>query len=417
MERIGMSSSSSATRQRWLRIFLPFAVGYFFSYLLRNVNAVIAPDLARELGIGAADLGLLTSAYLLAFGGFQLPLGLLLDRFGPRRVEAALLLLACAGCVLFARGHGMAELTLARALIGLGVSACLMASFKAFALGFGTDRLPALNAAIMAAGGLGALTATEPLSAALPLLGWRGMFLALAALGLLAMLAVATTPDSRAAVQREPLADQLRGLRQVLSSAIFWRFGPLTAMASGGFMAVQGLWAVPWLMHFNGYSRELAARHLLLTSIAMVTGFVAIATLVDRLKRRGISPLALYRVGMGCGVLVLLSIVSDALPTPLLWFALGLVFSLSNLAYALLSAHFPLQLGGRANTALNLAAFVGAFALQWAFGAAVDAFNAAGWPPRDAYRATLLILVALQGAAYSWFLFSERLRKAAPAAV
>jgi hypothetical protein len=186
-------------------------------------------------------------------------------------------------------------------------------------------------------------------------------------------------------------------------------------MVSGGFMAVQGLWAVPWLMHFNGYSRDLAAHHLLLTSAAMVTGFVSIATLVDRLNRRGIPPLTLYRAGMVTGLLVILLIVSDMLPTQWLWFALGLVFSISNLAYALLSANFPVHLAGRANTALNLAAFVGAFSIQWAFGAVVDAFTFAAMPLKDAYQFTFVILLALQGAAFAWFLVSGRRQKSVPA--
>src|SRR5512147_247595 len=104
----------------WRRVFAPFAVGYFLSYLLRNANAVISPELTGDLGLHAADLGLLTSAYLLAFGAFQLPLGILLDRFGPRRVEATLLLICAAGCALFATGHALPQLAVGRALIGLG---------------------------------------------------------------------------------------------------------------------------------------------------------------------------------------------------------------------------------------------------------------------------------------------------------
>jgi hypothetical protein len=286
-----------------------------------------------------------------------------------------------------------------------------MASFKAFAQWFGSERLASLNSAIMAAGGLGALTATAPLGWSLPLLGWHGVFVALSGLGMLAAVAIFTTPESPAALRRESLTDQLRGLRQILASRTFWRFAPMAATFSGGFMAVQGLWAVPWLMHFNGYSRDLAAHHLLLASAAMVIGFVSIATLVSRLKRAGVPPLALYRAGMGVGLLVLLLIVRDALPTQLLWFALGLVFSISNLSYALLSVHFPAHLSGRANTALNLATFVGAFSIQWAFGAAVDAFTSAAVPTKDAYELTLASLLALQGAAFAWFLLSGRLYK------
>ncbi len=392
----------------WLRVFLPFAAGYYFSYLLRNANAVIAPELSRELSIDAADLGLLTSAYLLAFGAFQLPLGLLLDRFGPRRVEAALLLLASAGCVAFSLGSSLPSLVVARAAIGLGVSACLMGSFKAFSQWFPAERLPSLNAAIMAAGGLGALTATVPLGFALPLLGWRGIFAAIAGLGLLAALVVFTTPDARATAHRETFREALHGLVRILGSRVYWRFAPQTALASGGFMAIQGLWAVPWLMHFNGYSREVAAYHLFLTGIAMVAGFVSVATLVSRLRRVGIEPETLFVAGMGTGLVVGALIVLDAAPTQLLWFAFGFIFSITNLAYALLSSRYPMHLAGRSNTALNLAAFAGAFSLQWAFGIAVDAFTGAGLDEREAYRWSFGIVVALQAAAFAWFVAGRR---------
>jgi MFS family permease len=108
-----------------VRVLLPFAAAYFLSYLYRSVNAVIAPDLVSDFALSAAELGLLTSAYFLTFAAFQLPLGLLLDRFGPRRTDAALLLIAALGGMVFALAHGLPLLILGRALIGLGVSGSL----------------------------------------------------------------------------------------------------------------------------------------------------------------------------------------------------------------------------------------------------------------------------------------------------
>lgn len=392
----------------WLRVFLPFAAGYYLSYLLRNVNAVIAPELTRTLSVSAADLGLLTSAYLLAFGAFQLPLGLLLDRFGPRKVETGLLLLAAAGCGFFALGDNLAELALARGLIGLGVSACLMASFKAFSLWFPIERQASLNAAVMAAGGLGALTATTPIGWALPALGWRGIFVALALLALAAAAAIFSTPEKPATGTRESLGQQLSALAGILKSRVFWRFAPQTAAIVGGFMALQGLWAVPWLMEVSGYSRGQAAFHLLLTSGAMLTGFVSIAAFVVRLKHLGIQPEAILKTGMGVGVTVMVLILTGVGGSHLLWFALGLVFSVGNLAYALLCAHFPPQLSGRVNTALNLGAFVGAFAIQWGIGALVDVLTVSGMATADAYRWAFGGLVALQAASWGWFVRGGR---------
>lgn len=392
----------------WLRIFLPFAVGYFLSYLLRNVNAVIAPELMRELNFSAADLGFLTSVYLAAFGIFQLPLGILLDRYGPRRVESALLLLTAIGAALFALGQNLAELALARALIGLGVSACLMAAFKAFSQWFPTERLASLNAAIMAAGGLGALTSSTPLSWALPLIGWRGAFYGLAALAVLAALLIFTTPDKQSGSGKETLAEQLRGVGQVFTSFAFWRYAPQTALIVGGFMAMQGLWAVPWLMNFSGLTREAAAMHLLLMSIGMLSGFISLASFVTRLAARGIPPERILIFGMGSGMIVTLLIVIDGASSYLLWFAMGLVFSVGNLSYALLSAQFPMQLAGRVNTTLNLLTFIGAFGIQWGFGAIVDWFAAGGLTPHLAYQYTFGLLLALQAASYGWFILAGR---------
>jgi predicted MFS family arabinose efflux permease len=392
----------------WLRVFLPFAAGYYFSYFLRNVNAVIAPELTRELGVSAADLGLLTSAYLLAFGAVQLPLGLALDRYGARRVEAFLLLIAAAGCALFAVGNSLTQLAVARALIGLGVSACLMASFKSFSQWFGIERQASLNAAIMAAGGLGALTASTPLSWAIPQFGWRAVFVALAVSGLVVAAGIISTPDKQAGARPEPFASQIAGLMEVLTSRAFWRYAPQSTLIIGGFLALQGLWAVPWLMNFSGLERSAAAHHLLLMGGGMLAGFLAIAFGVAPLARRGISALRLLQVGMGVGMLATLMIVLGVGPSEPLWFIFGLVFSVGNLAYSLLQSHYSLALAGRVNTALNLMVFVGAFCIQWGFGGAVDALQASGHAPRAAYQLTFGGLLLLQVASWLWFLGGAR---------
>ena len=388
----------------WLRIFLPFAAGYYFSYFLRSVNAVIAPELTRELGASAADLGLLTSAYLLAFGAVQLPLGLALDRYGPRRVEASLLLIAAAGCALFAVGTSLTQLAIARALIGLGVSACLMASFKAFSQWFGSERQASLNAAIMAAGGLGALTASTPLSWAIPQFGWRAVFVALAVIGLAFAAAIFSTPDKPGSAKPEALRSQVAGLTQVLTSRAFWRYAPQSTLIIGGFLALQGLWAVPWLMNFSGLERSVAAHHLLLMGSGMLAGFLGIAFGVAPLKARGIEPGLLLKSGMGLGLLATALIVFDIGPSEPLWLALGLVFSVGNLAYALLQGDFSPALAGRVNTALNLMVFLGAFGIQWGFGAVVDVLQSAGHAPRAAYQITFGGLLALQIASWIWYL-------------
>jgi len=193
------------------RVTLPFLAGYFISYLYRSVNAIIGPVIARELGLSAAGLGLLTAIYFFAFAVFQLPLGLLLDRYGPRRVNATMLLVAAAGGIGFALGHSAAELTAARGLIGLGVSGCLMAAFSAFALWYPPERISTMNGVAFASGMLGAMVATVPLEMLLRVLHWREVFAGIVALNIAVSLLLFLVVPERTATQRgESVAAQLR---------------------------------------------------------------------------------------------------------------------------------------------------------------------------------------------------------------
>jgi len=154
------------------------------------VNAVIAPDLVTDLNLDPSELGLLTATYFIAFASAQLPLGVLLDRFGPRMVESFLLLFAGAGAIIFAISHTLTGVIIGRALIGFGVSACLMAAFKSYVIWFPANILSRINGFQMAAGGVGALAATTPVAWALHFTDWRGLFWALALFSFASALAV-----------------------------------------------------------------------------------------------------------------------------------------------------------------------------------------------------------------------------------
>jgi len=399
-------------RQLWIRLFLPFAAGYFLSYLYRTANAVIGPVLARDLGLGDNALGLLTSTYFLAFGAAQLPLGMLLDRYGPRRVEALLLTIAAIGAAAFAWSTSLGGLALGRALIGLGVSACLMASFKAFSQWFPPERQASLTGWIMASGGLGALAAAKPLELALGFAGWREIVLALA----LVTLAVAawiwwSVPDKPAAGPAAGFAEQLAGVRRIFASRHFWRYAPMGFWMTGGFMAVQGLWATRWMTVMEGMARAEIAVRLTWISAAMLAGFLFMGFFATALVRRGIRLENVYLGAMAAAVASLGSLtLFPAQGGDWLWPLLGVCFSLSNIAYSLVALAFPVALSGRANTALNLMAFAGAFGLQWGFGILVDVLQANGWAADGAFRVALATLLAGQVAALLWLFASGRHR-------
>lgn len=397
-------------RRLWIRLFLPFAAGYFLSYLYRTANAVIGPVLARELNLGDNALGLLTSTYFLAFGAAQLPLGMLLDRFGPRRVEAGLLLIAAAGAAVFALSDALGGLAIGRALIGLGVSACLMASFKAFAQWFPPERQASLTGWVMASGGLGALAASKPLEMALGFASWQEIAFALAG----ATLAVAATiwlvaPDKPGEAGGTGFVEQLAGVRSIFSSAHFWRYAPMGFWFTGGFMAVQGLWASRWMSVLEGMSRAEIAMRLTWISGAMLVGFLFMGFFATGLVRRGIKLDSVYRGAMVLAI-ALLALISS-LPTfagNLLWPILGACFSLSNVSYSLVAQAFPPALSGRANTALNLLVFAGAFGLQWGIGILVDALQAQGWAGDAAFRAAFFTLLGGQLLALLWMFRPRR---------
>jgi MFS family permease len=394
-----------------LRILLPFAAGYFLSYLYRTINAVLSPYLTTELRLDATDLGLLTSVYFLTFGAFQLPLGMLLDRFGPRRVEATLLLFAAAGAGLFAFSQSLTELAIGRGLIGLGVSACLMASFKAFVLWFPAARLPAVNGWVMAAGGLGALAATAPVEAILPLLGWRGVFASLATLTVAVAAALwLTVPEQSHHAPASGWREQWRGVVEIFGSPVFWRIAPSSAVSQAAFMAILGLWAGPWLRDMAGLDKVTAANYLFWAAAAMVAGFLGMGQLTYRLARRGIPPLAVAAGGMALFMLVQLALLLKLEPLWPLWVLFGLLGTAGTLNYAILTQAFPPALAGRVNTALNLLMFAVAFTGQWGMGAIINRWPVAGGGYAESgYR--LACGLALAGQLLTWLWMLPGLRR------
>jgi len=405
-----MPNTSPSAPTLVVRVYLPFALGYFLSYLFRVVNAVIAGDLRADLELDGAVLGLLTSTYFLTFAAFQLPLGYLLDRFGSRRVESALLLVASLGAFVFSLSETVVGLIVGRALIGLGVSACLMAAFKAYVDWFDSDRLPRINGWQMAAGGLGALAATRPVEMALPLLGWQGVFqtlgLSCIAVALIIFLVV---PEKSRYVKPDPAAARL-GFGTVFTSPLFLRVAPLAMTSQSIFLSISGLWAGTWMQDVAGISRAETANALALMTISMIAGFIVLGNTTAWLGRRGISAFttATLSVLIATLPLLLMIVLQGRAPVWICWTLFGFFGSGSILYYAGLSQRFPSRIAGRVNTAMNLLVFVAAFVLQWGIGVVIDhwspgeEFSAAG------YRVAFTTVVVLQGLALLWYLLFRR---------
>jgi MFS family permease len=403
-----------------LLVLMPFGCGYFLSYLFRAVNAVVAPDLVAEIKLSASELGLLTAAYLLAFACFQLPLGLLLDRYGPRRVQAALLVVAAAGAALFALGNDVLMLAIARALIGVGFAGGLMSGFKAVVLWVPEARRGLANSWVMSLGAIGLLCSTAPMEWAVQLAGWRTVFSGLAAVTVLvSALILLLVPERVAAGQPDSLRQQLASLSAIYKDRAFWGLAPLLATTAGVHIGIQTLWAGPWLRDVAGLDRPAAANVLFLMAAAFFVGILISGALTDWFVRRGVSELTVltgfltvFLIAQAC---IILNVEVLRLPA---WLAFGMSGQVAILAYPWLSKHFGAKRSGRANTAMNLIIFLAAFLSQSGIGAIIDRFPrlASGGYPLAAYQTGFGVFLALELLALFWYHSQLNRFRAQPAA-
>jgi type IV secretory pathway TrbF-like protein/predicted MFS family arabinose efflux permease len=392
-----------------LRVFLPFTAAFFLAYLFRSINALISSDLSADLALDAADMGLLTSVYFLTFAALQVPIGIWLDHYGPRRVEGTLLLFAAAGALLFAMSNGFAVLTLSRALIGLGVAAAFTAGIKAIALWFPKDRIGTMNGYLLMLGALGALSATSPARLLLDWSGgWRGLFVILAAATVVCAVTIWLVVPEATSARRPSKAQSQASLKTIYGDPRFWELAPLSATCAGTAWAMQSLWAATWLTDVDGFPQPDVTRHLLIMAVALSVAALVFGTATDWLRRRGIGP----QVPMG-GVATmvitaqLVLILQWPAPSYLLWSILAAAGSAPVLGYTILAEYFPREITGRVNGALNLLHFGSAFAIQYTIGVILALWpGQGGHYPAVAYQVAFGINLCLQAAALAWFVFS-----------
>jgi len=356
--------------QKFIFIFLPFACGYFLSYLYRSTNAVLAPYLSSDLNLNAEQLGLITSAYFLTFGLFQLPLGVLLDKYGARKVQSILFLIAAIGAILFSLGNDVWSLVTARGLIGLGVSGALMAAFKAFAVWFPKERLPLLIGLFMSAGGMGAIVASTPLEMALQITDWRGVYLFIGIVTIfVGVLIFFIVPEKQENNYNEKALPVLKVLKHIYTSYAFWRIGPLSGIAGGTGLAILGLWAGPWLSDIGKFNQNEIANILFISTIMMTIGTTSLGIITDYLRKFNISPVGVMGGALFVFIIPLTIITFGIMPKAIWpWVILSITSLAATLAYAGLSQHFPTSYAARASTAINLICFLMAFIAQYAIG-------------------------------------------------
>ena len=351
----------------------------------------------------------------------QIPFGLLLDRFGPARVNASLLLLAACGAALFATAGSYPALVAGRALIGVGVSVCLMATFQAFVLWYPPERISTMTGIAFSAGAVGAMTATVPLELLLRAWGWRDAFMLIVWVTLaLSLVFWFWVPERTARRESEGLRDILKGLGGLLRDPVFLRLAiPLGASQSAA-VALQTLWAATWLRDVVGWNPAAVARGLLAVNVSMIAGYMAFGRAADAWQRRGKSALPLLAAGVALSSASLALIVLGARSLLLMCLFVGAGTGVV-LAYTILARRYPKAMAGRANTAVNVFGFVGMFAGQWGIGLVLDLWPQTGAGANvgyaaEAYPWALGMVWAVQLAGLAWLWSGRALLAERPAA-
>ena len=386
-------------------VFLPFAAGYYLTYLFRTINALIAGHLTADLGLGADELGVLTSVFFLSLAAVQLPLGILLDRYGPKRVQITLLPIAAFGALLFGSANSFSTLMIARALIGIGVAGSLMPGLKAIVLWFPRERIPLANGCFITLGALGAVTATAPAEALLAMIGWRGLFELLAITSAVcAVLIYLFAPDAPLHRSSDKVSHPTC-LKSIYCDARFWRLAPLSTTCIGSAWALHGLWAVPWLKDVEGLDQHAVVQHLFAMAIAACASAFVLGLTADRWrKRQGRSEVPLTIVATLFIAAQFALALRWPIPRSFLWGMVASVGAATVLSFAMLAERFPKEIAGRANAALNLLHVGGAFLLQSGIGFVIGQWTPAdGHYPAVAYQTAFELIIALQIGALLWF--------------
>jgi predicted MFS family arabinose efflux permease len=388
-------------------MFLAFAAAYFISAALRTVTATMAPSFTQEFSLQARDLGLLSGGYFLGFAALQIPLGAWLDRFGPKRVILVMLSIAVLGCAAFALATQFSGLLFARVLCGLGVSVCLMAPLTAYRRWFKPETQLRANSWMLMTGSLGMLCATLPVQVAMPVLGWRGIFWVLSLCVIITMVLIACfVPSWRqaAADKNTQSADTFQALPVSISiwrHPAFVRMVPIGFFNYGGMIAIQTLWAGPWMTRMAGYTPAEAAAGLFAINLAMLINYSVWGWMNPKFASRGWDAVRLMRFGLPFSLLALPLAVWMATDTALLpslivpiwlvWIFYFLSSAFVSLAQPAVGMAFESHMAGRALTAYNLVIFMGVFCMQWGIGLGIDLFQWFGLAEASAYKATFIV--------------------------
>jgi predicted MFS family arabinose efflux permease len=399
------------------RLTMPLAGLNFVNQFSRTLIATVGPLLAVEFALSASELGLLAAMFFASYAAAQLPVGLAIDLWGARRVQAVLGLVAAAGFALCGLATGPWLLAVGRVVTGLGISAGLIAMLKVNTQWYPKDRVAGVTGLGILVGSCGSLAATLPAALLVPLLGWRGVFLLLAAMSVAVAawiwLAVPDRGPGPPAAKRG-LRQEIAEFGRIFRHPAFLRFAPLVTLLSVLNFTYQGLWAGPWLRDVAGLGDAARASVLFAYAIGLMAGSAGLGQAASLLQRRGASAMLIPWVATGllAAVQAVLIVAPPQAPLALgiVWFLFSFAAAAGPTGYAAIGQRFGPELAGRVATAINAAMLLMVFVMQNAIGWILDLWprvESGGWHPAG-YGWALGLTLAMQGAAVLWMLRPDR---------
>ena len=393
-------------------IFCVFAFGFFISNLLRSITATLTPVLTSEFDLSAGNLGLLAGGYFLGFSLMQIPAGLLLDKYGPKKVVAYLLLIALVSTISFAFAKSFTGLLISRFFIGVGVAACLMGPLTGYRVWFEDKYQQRANSWMLMVASFGFVISTLPVQILLPIIGWRSIFLIISILILLSIILILIfAPSWNNNVQNQNIqsSENTGRLSDVWKNKFFISLIPLAFLNYGGVQAIQTLWAGPWMLNVAGYSPLESATGLFWINIIMLFAFMFWGYILPKFSSLGIDSMKIVKIGLPISYIVLFCIIIMGQKAGAMMFTLYILSSIVlSLTQPALALSFPQNLAGKSLTSLNVFIHSGTFFVQWGIGLLIDLSKNMGANIITSYKISLSIFLILCILSYIFFIFFNK---------
>ncbi len=388
-------------------IFFVFACGYFISALLRAITATLSPLLTSEFNLTAGNLGLLAGGYFLGFASMQIPLGYLLDRHGPKKIISSFLLIAIIGTAAFALAQSFSGLLISRILIGIGVSACLMGPLTGYRIWFADEYQQRANAWMLMVLSMGFVFSTLPVQILLPIIGWRWIFgLITILIFIVIILTLLFIPKWGAKNNNQ---ESIGSLSDVWKNKFFISTIPLGLFNYGGMVAIQTLWAGPWMVRIAGYTPLESAKGLFWINVTMLIAFFIFGYILPKITKLGIEPMKLMKIGLPISYLSLLVIIILGEKAGALHFTIYVLTSIFlTLTQPAVALSFPTNLAGKSLTSFNLLIFVGTFIMQWGIGLIIDFCQFLGREEVQSFKISFTVYLIICILSYLYFLMNNK---------